>query len=268
MKNFCPSVGLCLLLACGAAAQRVNAQHAQVELLAGPPTSSGQIQLGVHFVLEKGWHIYWINPGDSGQPPEFHWQLPPGFTAGPIQWPHPERMQNGRMADYGYHDQTLLLVPLHAPQKHATISSDIALDAKCLICREVCLPDHAQLHLNLPGDARAAEDPTVKLLFSNARRLTPRPLPHHWQVRADSLKDAFVLTIQSGSSVQRAEFFPLEAEQIENGATQDVHSFANGVQIILRKSDQLLKPIAHLKGVAVLEGANAYAIDAPVTEKK
>jgi DsbC/DsbD-like thiol-disulfide interchange protein len=266
MKNLCASLCLSLLLTCSAAAQKVNGQHAQVELLAEPPTSSGQIQFGVHFILEKGWHIYWINPGDSGQPPEFHWQLPPGFTAEAIQWPYPERMQNARMADYGYHDETLLLVPLHAPQNHPPKSSDITLDAKWLICREVCIPDHAQFHLHLPDGTK--EDPAVKQLFNNARKLLPNPLPHAWHARAESLKEAFVLTIQSSSSVQKAEFFPLEPEQIENGATQNVHPLAKGVQITLRKSDQLLKPIAHLKGVVVLEGANAYAIDAPVIEKK
>ncbi len=258
---------LSVLLMCGAAAQKVSAQHAQLELLAGPSASAGQIQLGVHFILEKGWHIYWTNPGDSGQPPEFHWQLPPGFTAGAIQWPHPERMQNGANADYGYHDETLLLVSLQAPPNYPGRPADIALDAKWLICREVCIPAHAQLHLNLPG-AGAKEDPNVTQLFNSARKLLPSPLPRSWRARTESLNDTFVLTIQAGSSLQKAEFFPLEAEQIENGATQNVHPLAKGVQITLRKSDQLLKPLAHLKGVVVLEGANAYAIDAPVIKKK
>src|SRR5260370_36569079 len=160
MKSLFPSLCLSLLLAYSAAAQKVNAQHAKLELLAEPATSSGQIQLGVHFILEKAWHIYWINPGDSGQPPDFHWQLPPGFTVGAIQWPHAERMRNGRMADYGYHDETLLLVALHVPQNHPTKSADVALDAKWLISPEVCLPDHPQLPFTLPGRARPEADPT------------------------------------------------------------------------------------------------------------
>src|SRR5258708_31023491 len=209
MKSLYVSLCLALLLACNAAAQKVNAQHAQLELLAGPSPSTGHIQLGIHFILEKAWHIYWINPGDSGQPPEFHWQLPPGFSAGAIQWPHPERMQNGHMADYGYHDETLLLVPLQAPQNRPGKPAEIVLDARWLICREVCIPDHAQLHLTLPDGATAKEDPSVKQLFNHARKLLPKPLPQTWQARAESLKDSLVLTIQSGSPVQKAEFFPL-----------------------------------------------------------
>ena len=267
MKSLYASCCLSLLLACTASAQKVSTQHAQVELLASPPLSADPIQLGLHFILEKGWHIYWINPGDSGQPPDLHWQLPPGFTAGAIEWPHPERMQHGRMADYGYHDETLLLVPLHAPQNQSAKSADVTLDAKWLICREVCIPDHAQLHLTVPVIANANNDHHITALFDNTRKLLPKPLPPIWHAQAESLKDSFVLSIQGGPSAQKAEFFPLEPEQIENGATQEVRGLAQGVQITLRKSDQLLKPIAHLKGVMVL-GEDAYTIDAPVVEKK
>src|SRR5262245_6055422 len=88
-------------------AQPVRTKHATIELLSRQTAIvPGKDSLvGVHFVLEKGWHIYWVNPGDSGQPPVFKWQLPEGFSAGEIQWPHPERMQNtSQLADYGYHD--------------------------------------------------------------------------------------------------------------------------------------------------------------------
>src|SRR5215471_875519 len=78
------------------AAGPVQAKHATVELISQRSTlQPGKEQLlGVHFVMEKGWHIYWVNPGDSGQPPVFKWQLPAGLAAGEIEWPRPERMQS------------------------------------------------------------------------------------------------------------------------------------------------------------------------------
>ncbi len=52
----------------------------------------------------------------------------------------------------------------------------------------------------------------------------------------------------------RATFFPLEEEQVDNAsAAQGVMPTARGLQIKLKKSDQLLKPIQALKGVVVLE---------------
>ena len=49
----------------------VRAQHLTVELL--PLDSSiqpgGTSLIGLHFTLDKGWHVYWVNAGDSGEPP-------------------------------------------------------------------------------------------------------------------------------------------------------------------------------------------------------
>ena len=48
--------------------------------------------VGLRFQLEKGWHVYWANPGDSGEPPKVEWQLPPGFKAGDLQFPFPHQI--------------------------------------------------------------------------------------------------------------------------------------------------------------------------------
>src|SRR5215813_11260350 len=98
-------------------AEPIHAKHAQVELVSRQASTGPgkELLLGIHFVLEKGWHIYWINPGDSGQPPALKWKVPDGFVAGEIQWPRPERMQSSpQLADYGYHDDVLLMVPVRA----------------------------------------------------------------------------------------------------------------------------------------------------------
>src|SRR5215472_5092173 len=147
------------------AAEKLSAKHAQVELVSqNAAIKSGtetDVMLGVHFVLEPGWHIYWINPGDSGQPPVFKWQLPSGFTAGEIQWPRPERMQPvPQLADFGYHNEVLLPVKISIPASAKVGDSiQIAAEAKWLVCREVCLPEHGQLHLAIPVAATAKAKP-------------------------------------------------------------------------------------------------------------
>ena len=34
--------------------------------------------------LDAGWHTYWRNPGDSGEPVQITWELPDGAAAGEI----------------------------------------------------------------------------------------------------------------------------------------------------------------------------------------
>ncbi len=249
-------------------------QHAHVELIARQnsivPGSS--IALGVHFMLEPGWHIYWINSGDSGQPPSLKWQLPPGFTTGEIQWPRPERMQsNALLADYGYHDDVLLIVPVSAPQSIASNAGPstvrFIVEAKWLICREVCLPDHAQLQMALPVASKApGENPLAAKLFARTEALLPKPMPRSWKVSVRSRKDDFALTIAAGKRIAQAQFFPLDPEQIDNPAPQKLQTSPTGMTLVLKKSDLLVKPIAVLRGVLVLTDGEAYRIEAPVRQ--
>jgi DsbC/DsbD-like thiol-disulfide interchange protein len=255
--------------------QQAATRHSHVELIARHATivPGKEVQLGVHFVLEKGWHIYWINPGDSGQPPVFKWHLPEGFTPGNIQWPRPQRIQTVKeLADYGYHDEVLLIVPVRAPQiinpnqDQSGAKLKFAMEAKWLVCREVCLPDHATVELDLPYMTKAKDDPATDKLFTNAEKMVPVALPRGWKVNASDAKGEFRLTITADKKINQAEFFPLEPGQIDNPAPQKVQPSASGCSITLKKSDLLLKPIAVLRGVLVIPGGAAYRIEAPVRE--
>ena len=253
-------------------AEPLPVKHARIELISeSAGIRTGQdLLLGVHFLLDPGWHIYWVNPGDSGQPPVFKWQLPPGFTAGEVQWPQPHRLQSSsQVVDYGYHDDVLLMVPIHVARFDSASSPLITLDAKWLICREVCLPDHAQLHLSLPFASSAQHrDADFAPLFANAKKLLPRPLPSNWRTTVITGKDTLTLAIRAGKPIRDAEFFPLDPGQIENAAPQKIIRTARGMRIAFRKSDLLVKPIAVLRGILVLAPGEAYRVGAQVTTRR
>ena len=220
--------------------------------------------VAVRFHMEKGWHIYWTNPGDSGEPPRVQWKLPAGFQAGELQWPHPERLTTKYSTDYGYADEMLLLAALHPPTSLAPGGkAELAGTVKWVVCREVCIPGKTEVSLSPPVKAGAAGKSSR--LFDDARKRLPQPAPAGWRIRARSEKDEFVLSIETGQRLARAEFFPLEAQQIENAAPQTAAALPRGLRLRLKKSEQLLKPIANLKGVIVFPSGKAYVIEAPVT---
>ena len=66
---------------------RLLSEHTSVR--AGSPFA-----LGLQFDLADHWHVYWRNPGDSGEPPSLRWTLPSGFRAGEIEWPLPETIRD------------------------------------------------------------------------------------------------------------------------------------------------------------------------------
>jgi len=257
---------LTLALACvpGVVAEARPIPHGTVELIAENTSiqPGHSFYAGLNFHLDAGWHIYWINPGDAGEPPRVTWHLPPGFAAQPIEWPLPKALPASSDMDFGYENQVLLLVPLTAgPSK---ISADIAADIKLIVCREVCIPGKAQVGLSLPvANGAAPPNPQTRELFEAARKQLPRPAPPSWRFTATSGKDSFQLAAVVGHPVQKAFLFPLEASQIENAAAQPVQPTRTGFTMTLKKSDQLLKPIGQLKGV-LLVGARGYTVTAPV----
>jgi len=261
---------LVLLAFSRATAEPVQAKHAQVELLSlqGDARPGAELLVGVHFVLEKGWHIYWTNPGDSGQPPSFQWQLPPGFIAGSIEWPRPERMQSSsQLADYGYHDDVLLMVPVRASQAIDINGLPVlkySVEAKWLICREVCLPDHVHLSSEWGVGTGRKVSPQTSALFANAQKLLPKPLPANWKAVAMSRPENFVLLLENARATGQPQFFPLDPGQVENASPQTVESTPRGPKITLKKSDILLKPISVLRGVVVFGQGDAYQVEAPV----
>ena len=58
----------------------------KADLLAEPRRiAPGQtFWVGVRLRIKQHWHVYWRNPGDSGEAVSITWRLPPGFTASPI----------------------------------------------------------------------------------------------------------------------------------------------------------------------------------------
>ena len=222
--------------------------------------------------MPSGWHIYWMNPGDSGEPPKIQWNLPAGFRAGDFLWPYPQRIEAPSIVDYGYTDSVMLLAPITVPADLPRGDS-VALGGavRYLVCREICVPAKASVQLVLPiaahGGNSSSLNASVHALFEQTKQRVPQPAPVVWQARARSTGNEFVLSLRIGKSAAQAEFFPLDADVIENSAAQDVRSTPAGIEIHLRKSDQLLKPMARLRGVVVLPGRGAYTVDAPVTQQ-
>ena len=103
-----------LLIRMPSFAQPVRATHLTVELVTETTSiaPNRDFLAGLHFVLDKGWHIYWINAGDAGEPPRVDWQLPTGITAGDLQFPAPQRLPLGPLMDFGYEKEVLLPVPM------------------------------------------------------------------------------------------------------------------------------------------------------------
>ncbi len=246
----------------------VHAAHLSVDLvsLSGSIQPGASLPAGLHFVLDKGWHVYWVNAGDSGEPPRIQWQLPAGITAGPLQFPAPTRLPLGPLMDFGYENEVLFPLTLQAaPGLKAPSTEQLSAHVVWLVCREVCIPGKADLALPLEVTRQpGVPDAAAQALFTRFRARLPQPLPASAKAIFAATPSGFTLAVTGipGQSIESAQFFPLEQNQISNPAPQAVRKIGNGLEILLKKDENLSGKPAQLNGVLHLADGLAYQVHA------
>jgi thiol:disulfide interchange protein DsbD len=146
-----------LLLPCVALAAP-KPELVKAELLANVTAiKAGEpFKIGVMLHITPGWHIYWINPGDSGMATSVHLKMPPGFTVGPIQFPVPDRLeQPGNVVNFGYENQVLLMATVTPPPDLKGVKeANLVADVRFLCCKDICLPGSATARLALSASSQ------------------------------------------------------------------------------------------------------------------
>ena len=209
------------------------------------------------------------SPANSGLPTTLQWDLPPGFTAGPIEWPAPERFVSGGLVTYGYSGTVLLLSEITPPP---TLAGGVAYTLKAragwLACRVECTPGKAALQTSLPaGLAEPVSDPSWVRAFSEARARLP--------VSADGASfsaagDAGSLTLTvSGVSLADgtgAAFYPSAAGLVKVSAPQQLSHDGASLRLRMQTEPGPGRP-ERLSGLLVTTGAagtRAMEVDVPV----
>src|SRR5512140_3800024 len=82
----------------------VKTGHVEAELVSerSAIVPGEPVTVALRLTMDRGWHTYWQNPGDSGLPTTLAWKLPAGMRAGSIQWPAPQALPVGPLVNFGY----------------------------------------------------------------------------------------------------------------------------------------------------------------------
>jgi thiol:disulfide interchange protein len=165
-----------VLLAAASPAHVVDAPHVQAELVAEREAlAPGENWVALRLAPEPGWHTYHQDPGDTGLPTALAWALPPGYSAGPIEWPAPETFRLGEETSHGYSRETLHLVRITVPAAAPGTPVALVAQASWLVCRDVCIPGRAHLTLTLPVRAAPGAPGRWAPLFAATRMALPQP---------------------------------------------------------------------------------------------
>ena len=245
----------------------VKAQHLTAELTSLSPqiTPGGTQTIGLVLTIEEHWHVYWINAGDSGEPPAIKWTLPKGFTAGPLQFPPPQRLPLGPLMDFGYEDQVAFPITLTAPANAKLGKTHLDAHVTWLVCAQVCLPGKAHLGLDMNVVRGPIPPAPVVGALGEALNLLPKPLPSTMSASAVGDAKHIALTLHTGTHEQDAEFYPFDPEIIENAADQEIQSLPDGVRITLQRANDSLALPKSLHGLVKFSDTESYDVTTPVT---
>jgi thiol:disulfide interchange protein DsbD len=200
-------------LAC-AASNSADVAHLHVQLVfpnqninAGTPENAG-----LYFKLESGWHVYWKNAGDSGEPPRIQWTMPTGITASAIQFPAPKRLPLGPLMDFGYENEVLFPFTVQAAATAKTGAAILQAKVDWLVCREVCIPGKAELDQNVN---LISGTPVVNLISPGDQQLwerlanqLPQALPSSDTAIFQSTPTGFRLASLPANAKPMRSFFP------------------------------------------------------------
>jgi thiol:disulfide interchange protein DsbD len=251
----------------------VKAEHLTAELTSLAPQIAlgGTLKLGLVLTIEENWHVYWINAGDSGEPPTIKWTLPAGMTAGPMQFPAPQRLPLGPLMDFGYEDQVAFPVTLTASP--GMKPGKVHLDAKVdwLVCASVCLPGKAHLGIDLDVVKGPLPEPAMVGALGSAITSLPQPLPQRMSVSAVGDARQILVTLRTGSEEQDAELYPFDQDIIANAADQPIQTLPDGVKIWLTRSPDAAGVAPTLAGLpktlhalVELSSSEAYEFTVPI----
>jgi thiol:disulfide interchange protein len=249
-----------------AVSNSADGPHVHVQLVAPDPSIGvrGQpARAGLYFKLEPGWHVYWKNAGDAGEPPHIKWTLPQGITASALQFPVPKRLPVGPLMDFGYEDEVLFPFTLSAGSDAMPGPATLHAHADWLVCREVCIPGKADLELTRTvADAAGAPVEPDASLYARLGGKLPKPLPAGTKAGFVSTPSGFKLTVETGQRETEAAFFPADQDVIDNPAPQKVTPSAKGFTLEIKMDANLTKAPDALRGVIELSGGRAYEIAA------
>ncbi|CAL4866205.1 Thiol:disulfide interchange protein DsbD [Asticcacaulis sp. MM231] len=254
---------VCLFLLCFALptqAEEGKSAHITARLIAESATvaPNGDITLALDYTPAPGWHTYWINPGDTGLPPRFKWNLPDGLSVADAQFPAPELLPTFGLVSYGFNGQTVLLIPAHNGSK-LTAGDILPIKAHIdfLVCADVCIPESLDVSLNLKvGAPKPGPDAGVI-------KKAVKELPWGTEDRKGTIniKDGMVeIGIPLAPiNAQGAYFFPKQANVLLPSAPQALDIGAKGFSLHVKAAGAAL-PEGDLSGVLKLADGMAYDI--------
>ncbi len=149
--------------------------HIQPQLIAESAAApGGTVTIAVLMKPAAGWHGYWSNPGDAGQPLVVDWALPKGASVSALRFPVPGTLLVSGLMNHVYEHDYAVLAELKLPADAAPGSTiTVSGKAQWLACTDqICVPEQADIAVPVTVGQTGTRDAR----FDAWRAALPAPL--------------------------------------------------------------------------------------------
>tara|TARA_B100001778_G_scaffold160006_1_gene131480 strand:- start:113 stop:2092 length:1980 start_codon:yes stop_codon:yes gene_type:complete len=230
----------------------VDTGHANVSLVKFESVQGNQTKnlIGIRMDMQKNWHTYWKNPGDSGGPIKVNWSHNDNISISELYWPTPSLIPYEPLMTYGY--KNFVIFPfeiINSNNKNSFIEASIDF----LICDDVCVPEKAFIKTNLQ------DIKTDSSLHDWFLKVPAQTLP----VKASLEKDFINIRFSSPFNVTSAIFFVDNQDIVEHASDQILSKEENNYLLKVKKIVDA-EPFANLSGVISINNNESFIIDAEI----
>ena len=230
----------------------VDTGHANVSLVKYENTQGNQNRnlIGIRMDMQKNWHTYWKNPGDSGGPIKVNWSHDDNVSISELNWPTPSLIPYEPLMTYGYKDFVIFPFEItNSNNKNSVIEASIDF----LICDDICVPEKAFIKTNLQ------DIETDNLLYEWFLRVPAQTLP----VRASLDKDFINIRFSSPFNVTSAIFFVDDQDIVEHASDQFLSKEENNYLLRVKKIEDV-GILDSLSGVISINNNESFIINAEI----
>lgn len=237
-------------------AQQLAAANAKIVVDSYSLEKSRSVPIGILIELEKDWHIYWRNSGDTGIPTSIEFDLPDGISIKEIQWSVPKVFEFDGLASFGYEKQVLLIAELTMPKSFESSSVLVTAKIKSLICKDVCIPFNTTVskEIKLMNSFSAVDE--ISKLFSQTRINLPEA-KNDFELSVTPGDDQITLSIEesvsNSSEIKSLNFLPYENGIFKNTAQQNYKIKDEVMELIIEYDQFKTEELRELYGILVFQ---------------
>ena len=249
---------------------KAQTDKVSIEVLSASSTlqRNAPLDVLVRVTPQKGWHIYWDNPGDVGLPTQISWKLPPNLQIQALGHSAPQKYDADGLVLYGYGQSAYWKYRLTSSDKEHLPSPQV-LEAKVswLACKEECVPETVRVALPMHEQDEAGDSHPQQYWQDEALR-AENTFPLKWKGKSffDVSEDKLILRLESQHKglfyqAENVWFSPNQRDKIDNVAVPKLGQDDEGnysLEIPLLDSS-----VQNSDGVLLIEKAHhrrAYAL--------